>query len=101
MVAFFPGAEGRTCGIPIQVAGGAPAPHQASRMAAAGCKVSFQDIGCELLHVDPGRRLPLVRKDRVFVPGGTDEILPGDAVVVFALPAARDEVLTLFRKPRV
>ena len=61
-------------------------------------------LGRSLMYIDFPKGAIIgcvVRKDRVFVPGGTDEILPGDAVVVFALPAARDEVLTLFRKPRV
>ncbi len=42
----------------------------------------------------------VVRGDRVFIPGGTDFIEPGDTVVVFTLPAVRDEVIRLFRNPR-
>ncbi len=41
-----------------------------------------------------------MRGDRVFIPVGTDEMLPNDTVVVFTLPEVRDEVLRLFRDPK-
>ena len=42
----------------------------------------------------------IVREHNVFVPRGTDEVLPGDVVVVFTVPEVREEVLRLFRDPK-
>ena len=42
----------------------------------------------------------IVRENGVFVPRGTDEVLPGDVVVVFTVPEVREEVLRLFRDPK-
>ena len=42
----------------------------------------------------------IVREREVFVPRGTDEVLPGDVVVVFTVPEVREEVLRLFRDPK-
>ncbi len=56
-------------------------------------------LGRSLMYIDFPRGALIgcvVRGDRVFVPGGTDEIAPGDTVVVFTLPEVRDELLKLF-----
>lgn len=42
----------------------------------------------------------IVRGDSVFIPRGTDEIQPGDTVVVFTLPGVTQEVLRMFRDPK-
>jgi trk system potassium uptake protein len=60
-------------------------------------------LGRSLMYIDFPRGAIIgcvVRDDRVFIPGGTDEMLPGDTVVVFTLPKVRDEVLRLFRNPK-
>ena len=80
-IAFFYDAEGRRCGIPFQVAEVERPLLSVSRLAAAGCKVSFQADRGEIVHEQSGRRLPLVRRHGVYVlelrvsskPGG----LPG------------------------
>jgi len=41
----------------------------------------------------------VVRGEKVFIPSGTDEIHPGDMVVVFTLPDVRTEVVRLFKDP--
>ena len=64
MVAYFQDVEGRKCGIPFQVAAVNRPLNSVSRLAAAGCRVSFHENGGEILQVDSGRRLPLVRRDR-------------------------------------
>jgi trk system potassium uptake protein TrkA len=58
-------------------------------------------LGRSLMYIDFPKGAIIgcvVREDRVFIPGGTDEMLPGDSVVVFTLPEVRDEVLRLFRR---
>ena len=67
MVADFQDVEGRKCGIPFQVAAVNRPLISVSRLAAAGCRVSFHENGGEILHVGSGRRLPLVRRDRVYI----------------------------------
>ena len=67
MVAYFHDAEGRKCGIPFQVAGVNRPLISVSRLAAAGCRVAFSEDGGEILHVSSGRRLPLVRRGRVYI----------------------------------
>ena len=42
----------------------------------------------------------VVRKGRVFIPSGTDELLPGDTVVVFTTPDVSQDVLRMFRDPK-
>jgi trk system potassium uptake protein TrkA len=41
----------------------------------------------------------IVRGDRVFIPSGTDEILPDDTVVMFTVPEVSQAVLRMFRDP--
>ncbi len=60
-------------------------------------------LGRSLMYIDFPRGAIIgciVREDRVFIPTGTDEMLPGDSVVVFTLPEVRDEVLRLFRRAK-
>lgn len=60
-------------------------------------------LGRSLMYIDFPRGAIIgcvVREDRVFIPGGTDEMLPGDTVVVFTLPEVREDVLRLFRRPK-
>jgi trk system potassium uptake protein TrkA len=42
----------------------------------------------------------IVRGTRVFIPSGTDEILPGDTVVMFTVPEVSQDVLRMFRDPK-
>ena len=67
MIAHFRDGEGRACGIPFQVAEVERPLISVSRMAAAGCRVSFQENTGEILHVASGRRLPLVRRNGVYI----------------------------------
>lgn len=60
-------------------------------------------LGRTLMYVDLPRGALItciVREREVFVPRGTDEVLPGDVVVVFTVPEVREEVLRLFRDPK-
>ena len=60
-------------------------------------------LGRTLMYVDvpKGSLIAcIVREHKVFVPRGTDEVLPGDVVVVFTVPEVREEVLRLFRDPK-
>ena len=66
-VAYFRDAGGRACGIPFQVAQVDRPLVSVSRLAAAGCKVSFQEDTGEILHVSSGRSLPLIRKNGVYI----------------------------------
>ena len=66
LVAHFQEAEGRAGGIPVQVAKVERPLISVSRLAAVGCKVSFQGDAGEILHVSSGRRLPLFRRSGVY-----------------------------------
>ena len=66
-LAHFWDADGAVCGIPFQVAQVERPLISVSRMAAAGCRVSFEGDAGEILHVASGRRLPLVRRSGVYV----------------------------------
>ena len=66
-LAHFWDANGAVCGIPFQVAQVERPLISVSRMAAAGCRVSFEGDTGEILHVASGRRLPLVRRNGVYV----------------------------------
>ena len=66
-VAHFRDEEGRARGIPFQVARVERPLLSVSRLAAAGCRVTFQENSGEILHVGSGRRLPLVRRNGVYV----------------------------------
>jgi len=60
-------------------------------------------LGRNLMYVDLPRGALIacvVREREVFVPGGTDEILPGDVVVIFTTPDVRHDVLRWFRDPK-
>ena len=66
-VAHFRDPDGRLCGIPFQIAQVERPLIGVSRLTAAGCQVTFQgDVG-EILHVASGRRLPLTRRNGVYV----------------------------------
>ena len=67
MLAHFRDASGKACGIPFQVAAVERPLTSVSRMAAAGCQVTFMEDHGEILHVASGRRLPLVRRDGVYI----------------------------------
>ena len=67
MVAHFEDGNGRACGIPFQVAEVTRPLLSVARMAAAGYRVVFQEDSGEILHVASGRRLPLVRRDGVYI----------------------------------
>ena len=66
-IAHFRDADGRACGIPFQVAKVERPLVSVALLTAAGCQVSFQEGSGEILHVASGRRLPLVRRDGVYV----------------------------------
>ena len=67
LLAHFRDENGKACGIPFQVAAVERPLISVSRMAAAGCKVTFMEDYGEILHVASGRRLPLVRRDGVYI----------------------------------
>ena len=79
MTAHFRDADGRACGIPFQVAKVERPPISVSRLASAGCQVTFKGGVGEILHVTTGRRLPLVRRGRVYVLEMRVGALPGGA----------------------
>ena len=66
MTAHFRDADGRACGIPFQVAKVERPLISVSRLASAGCRVTFKGGVGEILHVATGRRLPLVWRGRVY-----------------------------------
>ena len=66
-VAHFKDGDGRACGIPFQVAAVERPLISVSRMAQAGCRVSFQEHEGEIVHTASGRRLPLVRRNGVYI----------------------------------
>jgi trk system potassium uptake protein TrkA len=52
------------------------------------------------VEIPRGAQIACIVRDReVFVPRGTDQIVPGDVVVLFTLPEVREDVLRLFRDP--
>ena len=55
------------CGLPFPVAEVDRPLISVSRLAAAGCKVTFLEDRGEILHVASGKRLPLVRREGVYV----------------------------------
>ena len=67
MTAHFRDADGRACGIPFQVAKVERPLISVSRLASAGCQVTVKGGTGDILHVATGRRLPLVRRGRVYV----------------------------------
>ena len=67
LVAHFKDPDGRACGIPFQVAEVERPLLSVSRLAEAGCQVSFKDHSGEILHVATGRKLPLVRRGGVYL----------------------------------
>ena len=67
MIAHFRDADGRSCGIPFQVAAVVNPLVSVSRMTAAGCKVTFGKDDGEIVHEASGRRLPIVRRNGAYV----------------------------------
>ncbi len=60
-------------------------------------------VGRSLMYIDFPQGAIIgcvVRGTEVFIPRGTDEIQPGDTVVVFTLPEVTQEVLRMFRDPK-
>ena len=67
MVVRFKDEGGRQCGIPFQVAAVDRPLISVSLLVAAGCRVTFHEGEGEILHVASSRRLPLVRRNGVYV----------------------------------
>ena len=66
-IVHFQDGDGQTCGLPFQVAEVDRPLISVSRLAAAGCKVTFLEDRGEILHVASGKCLPLVRRDGVYI----------------------------------
>ena len=60
-------ADGLVCGLPFQVAAVERPLISVSRMAVAGCMASFMEGHGDIPHVLTGRRLPLTRRNGVYI----------------------------------